>query len=335
MDPIAALFLATVAVFALTLGVLALRERRGVPRDGERRRRADTSELLRKVHRLEIRSRHLVEDLFSGNAQSMFKGRGVEFEEVRPYQPGDEVRDIDWNVTARLGQPYVKRFVEERELTVMLVVDISRSMLFGTRGRDKRELAAELCAVLGFAALRNNDRVGLVLVGGDIELFVPAARGRTHLLRMLRDVLGREPQEQGTRLGDAARFVGRALKRRSLIFWISDFEDRLEERDWRVITRRHQVLALALRDPREESLPRAGWAMLEDLETGERRLVDTSGADAQKGYPARTRERRRAAEQVLAKARCPLLELSTDPLKPYMPVLMRYFDARAKRRGAA
>ncbi|MEO5987277.1 MAG: DUF58 domain-containing protein [Candidatus Eisenbacteria bacterium] len=335
MDPIAGLFAATVVVFALTLGALAFREGRGGPREVGRQRRSDTSDLLRKVNRLEIRSRHLVEDLFSGNAQSMFKGRGVEFEEVRPYQPGDEVRDIDWNVTARLGQPYVKRFVEERELTVMLVVDISRSMLFGTRGKDKRELAAELCAVLGFAALRNNDRVGLVLVGGGIELFVPAARGRTHLLRMLRDVLGRDPEEGGTRLGDAARFVGRTLKRRSLVFWISDFEDRLEERDWRVITRRHELLALALRDPREESLPRVGWAMLEDLESGERHLVDTSGIDGQKHYPARTRERRRAAQQVLAKARCPLLELSTDPQKPYLPVLMRYFDARAKRRGTA
>lgn len=334
MDPIAALFLATVVVFAITLGALALRERQAVPRDGDRRRRTETSDLLRKVSRLEIRSRHLVQDLFSGNAQSMFKGRGVEFEEVRPYQPGDEVRDIDWNVTARLGVPYVKRFVEERELTVMLVVDISRSMLFGTRGKDKRELAAELCAVLGFAALRNNDRVGLVLVSGGIELFVPPSRGRTHLLRMLRDVLGREPQEKGTSLGEAARFVGRALKRRSLVFWISDFEDQLEERDWRVLTRRHDVMALALRDPREESLPRVGWAMLEDLETGERRLVDTRSADAQKGYPARTRERRRAAEAALAKVRCPVIELSTDPTKPYLPVLMRFFDARAKHRGA-
>lgn len=335
MDPIAALFLATVVVFAITLGALALRDRRSSGRESEGRRRSETSDLLRKVHRLEIRSRHLVEDLFSGNAQSMFKGRGVEFEEVRPYLPGDEVRDIDWNVTARLGVPYVKRFVEEHELTVMLVVDISRSMLFGTRGKDKRELAAELCAVLGFAALRNNDRVGLVLVSGGIELFVPPARGRTHLLRMLRDVLSREPESKGTRLGDAARFVGRTLKRRSLVFWISDFEDRLEEKDWRVLARRHEVLALALRDPREESLPRAGWAMLEDLETGERRLVDTSSPDAQKGYPQRTRERRRATEAVLSRIRCPVIELSTDPARPYLPVLMRYFDARAKRRGAA
>src|SRR5215468_1711533 len=156
-----------------------------------------TTDLLRKVRRLEIRSRRLVEDLFSGGSKSVFQGRGIEFEEVRPYTPGDEVRDIDWNVTARLGAPYVKRFVEERELTVMLVVDVSRSMRFGTTGAEKRELAAELCAVLGFAAMQHNDRVGLVLAGERVEHFVPPARGRTHLLRMLRDVLGVEPHARG------------------------------------------------------------------------------------------------------------------------------------------
>src|SRR5215468_7031959 len=156
-----------------------------------------TTDLLRKVRRLEIRSRRLVEDLFSGGTESVFKGRGVEFEEVRPYVPGDEVRDIDWNVTARLGAPFVKRFVEDRELTVLLVADVSRSMRFGTGATEKRELAAELCAVLGFAAMRNNDRVGLVLAGEAVEHYVPPARGRTHLLRMLRDVLGVEPHARG------------------------------------------------------------------------------------------------------------------------------------------
>jgi hypothetical protein len=152
---------------------------------------------------------------------------------------------------------------------------------------------------------------------------------------MLRDVLGREPEAPGTSLGDAARFVGRALKRRSLVFWISDFEDAIEERDWRVLTSRHEVMALALRDPREEALPKVGWALLEDLETGERRLVDTSGAEVQKRLPARSRELRRASEAVLSRARCPLIELSTDPARPYMPVLMRHFEARARRRGVA
>jgi uncharacterized protein (DUF58 family) len=288
-----------------------------------------TAELLRQVRRLEIRSRRLVENLFGGNSESVFKGRGVEFEEVRPYVPGDEVRDIDWNVTARFGEPYVKRFVEERELTVMLVVDVSRSMRFGTAGSEKRELAAELCAVLGFAAMRNNDRVGLMLAAGRTEHFVPAARGRTHLLRMLRDVLDHETESEGTNLGDAARFATRMMRRRGLVFWISDFEDRLDPRDWTVLSRRHEVTALALRDPRDEQLPRAGWVLLEDLESGQRQLVNTSSADVQRRYTAKARERRRQTEQALARAHCPVVELRTD--RPYLPALMRHFNSRHRR----
>jgi len=290
-----------------------------------------TQDLLRKVRRLEIRSRRLVEDLFSGGTESVFKGRGVEFEEVRPYVPGDEVRDIDWNVTARLGQAYVKRFVEERELTVMLVVDVSRSMLFGTRGQEKRELAAELCALLGFAAVRQNDRVGVALVSDQVEHFVPPSRGRVHLLRILRDVLDHE-SARGTRLGTAARFLTRTLHRRSLVFWISDFEDRLDPHDWRVMAARHELTALAVRDPADEHMPRAGWVLLEDLETGKRRLVD-SGSDAlRKLYHQGARERRRAAEAALSAALCPVVEIRTD--KPYVPALVRYFQHR-KRRGVA
>lgn len=292
-----------------------------------------TAELLRKVRRLEIRSRRLVEDLFSGNSESVFKGRGVEFEEVRPYVPGDEVRDIDWNVTARLGAPYVKRFVEERELTVVLVVDISRSMHFGTSAVAKRELAAELCAVLGFAAMRNNDRVGLVLAAGDVEHFVRPARGRTHLLRMLRDLLNTEPESKGTRLGRAAQFLTRSLRRRGLVFWISDFEDALDPRDWRVLAKRHELTALALRDPRDEQLPRAGWVTFEDLESGERRLVDTNSDAVRRAYQQRARERRRAADAALAKAQCPVVEIRTD--RPYFPALMRHFGSRHMRKGVA
>ena len=292
-----------------------------------------TAELLRKVRRLEIRSRRLVEDLFSGNSESVFKGRGVEFEEVRPYVPGDEVRDIDWNVTARLGAPYVKRFVEERELTVVLVVDISRSMHFGTSAVAKRELAAELCAVLGFAAMRNNDRVSLILAAGDVEHVVPPARGRTHLLRMLRDLLDHEPETQGTRLGRAAQFLTRSLRRRGLVFWISDFEDALDPRDWRVLAKRHELTALALRDPRDEQLPRAGWVTFEDLESGERRLVDTNSDAVRRAYQQRARERRRAADAALAKAQCPVVEIRTD--RPYFPALMRHFGSRHMRKGVA
>jgi len=288
-----------------------------------------TAELLRKVRRLEIRSRHLVEDLFAGHAESVFKGRGMEFEEVRPYVPGDEVRDIDWNVTARLGHPYVKRFTEERELTVMLVLDVSRSMRFGTAGQEKRELAAELCAVLGFAALRNDDRVGLVLAGEKVEHFVPPARGRSHLLRLLRDVLDATPRAGGTRLGEAARFVLRTTHRRSVVFWISDFEDTLEPRDWRVLARRHELTAIITRDPRDEVLPSVGWVEVEDLESGERRLVDTSNKRVRERYHAEARERRRLAEQALRGARVSLVDVRTD--RSYLPVLLRYFSARRRR----
>ena len=289
----------------------------------------ETADLLRKVRRLEIRSRHLVEDLFSGQAESVFKGRGVEFEEVRPYVPGDEVRDIDWNVTARLGSPFVKRFVEERELTVMLVVDVSRSMRFGTAGAEKRELAAELCAVLGFAALRNNDRVGLVLAGERVEHFVPPARGRTHLLRLLRDVLGVVPQSGGTRLTEAVRFVLRTTRRRSLLFWISDFEDPPAARDWRVLGRRHDLNVLVLRDPRDEALPDAGWVELESLEGGARVLVNTSSAPVRRAYAREAARRRRTLERSLAGARCSWIEVRTE--RSYLPVLMRYFSARRRR----
>jgi uncharacterized protein (DUF58 family) len=292
-----------------------------------------TAELLRKVRRLEIRSRHLVEDLFAGHAESVFKGRGMEFEEVRPYVPGDEVRDIDWNVTARLGHPYVKRFVEERELTVLLVLDVSRSMRFGTAGQEKRELAAELCAVLGFAALRNDDRVGLVLAGERVEHYVPPSRGRSHVLRLLRDVLDASPRAGGTKLGEAARFVLSTAHRRSVVFWISDLEGTLDPRDWTVLARRHEITTLVTRDPRDEALPSVGWVEVEDLESGARRLVNTSSRRAREAYHARAREQRRLAELALKRARVPVVEVRTD--RSYLPMLLRYFAARRRGRGTA
>lgn len=289
-----------------------------------------TAELLRKVRRLEIRSRHLVEDLFAGHSESVFKGRGMEFDEVRHYVPGDEVRDIDWNVTARMGAPFVKRFVEERELTVMLVVDVSRSMQFGTTGQEKRELAAEISAVIGFAAMRHNDKVGLVLAGPHVEHFVRPARGRTHLLRMVRDVLGAGVRRGPLARSEAARFLLRTTRRRSVMFWISDFEDPIPTRDWRVLARRHDLTAIALRDPRDEVLPSVGWVELEDLETGARATVDSSSRRVREEYQRDAHERRRRLERSLTEARCPLVELRTD--RSYLPVLMRYFSSR--RRGA-
>ncbi len=285
-----------------------------------------TAELLRKVRRLEIRTRHLVEDLLAGQTESVFKGRGIEFEEVRPYVPGDEVRDIDWNVTARLGLPYVKRFVEERELTVVLVVDVSRSMRFGTAGPEKRELAAELCGLLAFAALRNQDRIGLLLVSDQVEHYVPAARGRRHALRVLRDILDHRSPTGGTDLSRMVRHLLQTLKRRSVIFVLSDFEADLDPRPWRVLARRHDVTALMLHDPRDIELPPRGWVELEDLESGRRVLVRTSGRRLRESYRARALSRQRATEKALREAQCGLVSLSTHV--SYLPVLLRYFAGR-------
>jgi uncharacterized protein (DUF58 family) len=194
---------------------------------------------------------------------------------------------------------------------------------------EKRALAAELCAVLGFAALRNDDKVGLVLAGGKVEHFVPAARGRSHLLRLLRDVLDTQPRTPGTNLGEAARFVLSTTHRRSVVFWISDFEDTIDPRDWRVLARRHQLTAMLLRDPRDEALPSVGWVEMEDLETGRRELVNTGSAGVRKAYFEEARTRRREVELALRRGRCDLLEVRTD--RSYLPVLMRFFAA--KRRG--
>ncbi|HVP15475.1 MAG TPA: DUF58 domain-containing protein [Terriglobales bacterium] len=292
----------------------------------------ETAELLRKVRRLEIRSRRLVADVFAGNVESLFKGRGIEFEEVRHYVPGDEVRDIDWNVTARFGAPFVKRFVEERELTVLLVVDVTRSMRFGTTGVEKRELAAELCAVLALAAQRHNDRVGLVLAGRRVEHFVRPARGRSHVLRLLRDVLSAEARAGPGDTREAVRFLLRTARRHSVIFWISDFADPLEARDWRVLGRRHDVTALLLRDPRDEVLPAVGWVELEDLESGTRRLLDTGSRRAREAYRRDALARLSAATRALSRARCPVVVLDTG--RSWLPVLMRYFSERRRGRRA-
>jgi len=290
-----------------------------------------TAELLRKVRRLEIRSRHLVEDIFAGQSESVFKGRGVDFEEVRHYVPGDEVRDIDWNVSARFGAPFVKRFVEEHELSVTLVVDVSRSMRFGTVDQEKREQAAELCAVLGFAAMRNNDRVGLLLVADRVTHFVPPARGRTHLLRMLRDVLDAVAPRGGTKLSEAAHFLMRTAHRRQVVFWISDFEEAPDVKNWRVMSRRHDLTAIEIRDPRDEMLPAVGWVEFEDLETGRRALVNTRDRRVRERYQREAHQRQQAARRALAQARCPLIELRTD--RSYLPLLMQYFKRRRKGRA--
>src|SRR5687768_3538358 len=238
-----------------------------------------TRETLKKIRRIEIRTRTILESGIVGAYHAVFKGRGMEFAEVREYEPGDDLRTIDWNVTARMGTPYVKKFVEERDLTLLLVVDLSGSQRFGSRFLLKRDFAAELSAVLAFSAVANGDRVGAVLFTGAIEAYIPPRRGREHALRIMRDILALEPKGSGTDLAGALRFAQRVMKRRGIVAVLSDFQAEGYDRPLGILRRRHDVVALHLWDPREAEVPDAGLVAVQDPETGQRVIVDTSDAN--------------------------------------------------------
>src|SRR5580704_12259082 len=233
-------------------------------------------EVVNQIRRLQLRARRAVEDMLGGEYHSVFKGVGMAFEEVREYQPGDDIRAIDWNVTARIGHPFIKRFIEERELTVMLLVDCSGSNQFGTRLQQKREVAAELAALLAFCAVSNNDKVGLVAFTDRVERFVPPRKGTRHVLRLIRDVLFYEPVRRGTSLKGGLDFVNRVLRRRTIVFLLSDFQDEGFEPAFKRAGRRHDLIAVRIGDPREEELPAVGLLELQDAETGEHLLLDTA-----------------------------------------------------------
>ncbi|MBN1219819.1 MAG: DUF58 domain-containing protein [Anaerolineae bacterium] len=290
-----------------------------------------TPELIKKIRRIEIHTRRLVNDSFAGEYHAIFKGRGMEFDEVRPYQPGDEVRDIDWNVTARTGDLFVKRFVEERELTVMLLVDASASGQFGTVNRFKREIAAELAAVLAFSAITNNDKVGLLVFTDQVELFISPRKGRRHVLRLIRDLLAFQPQGQGTDVKLALNTINRVLKRRSIVFLISDFLTPPENyrRVLQVSNRRHDVIAVTLSDPRETEWPQVGLLTLEDAETGQMQWVDTSSHQWQEAFAERVEELRLARERVFRKAKVDRINITTDA--EYVTPLTVFFERRARR----
>jgi len=247
-------------------------------------------ELLKKIRRIEIRTSHMVNDVLAGQYHSAFKGRGMEFEEVRQYQIGDDVRMIDWNVTARSGEPFVKVFREERELTVMLLVDMSRSHLFGTAGQFKRELAAEVCATLAFSAIRNNDKVGLICFTDRIERFVPAKKGTRHVLRVIRELLYHEPAGSGTDIAAAVEHLNRVTTRRSVVFLVSDFQTADYEPSLRVARRRHDLIPITIVDPRERSLPNVRFVELYDAESGQTVVVDTSSMVFRARYADRAAE---------------------------------------------
>lgn len=287
-------------------------------------------EVLRQVRRIEIRTRRLVNDVFSGEYHSVFKGRGMEFAEVREYMPGDDVRTIDWNVTARLGHPYVKQFTEERELTVILLVDLSGSGDFGTRGRLKAALAAEVAAVLAFSAVENNDKVGLILFTDRMERYVPPRKGRRHVLRVIREILYYRPEGRGTDLAAGLQHLAHVQKRRAVVFLISDFQARGYDAALKLVARRHDVIALRISDPREAELPAAGLVTVEDPETGRRALVDTGDRRVRRRFEEVAAARESAWRASLKGARVEAIDLRTD--RPYTMPLVEFFARREKRR---
>ena len=286
------------------------------------------SDLIRKIRRIEIVTTRLADEGLAGRYHSAFRGRGMAFEEVRPYQPGDDVRTIDWNVSARMNEPYVKLFAEEREMTVLLLVDMSRSGDLGTRGQAKRDLAAEVAAVLAFSAIRNGDRVGLVAFTDRVERFVPPKKGRKHVLAVLSEILTHRPQGRGTDLGAALDFFGRVSRRRCVAFVVSDFLASGYERALRIVSRKHDVALLVVGDPLEEELPPLGLVAFEDLETGHVRVVDTS-APARSAYAQRVLATRKARESLCKKLEIDSVELSTD--RPYLAPLVQLFRSRERR----
>ncbi len=286
-------------------------------------------EVLKRVRRLEIRTRKVVNESLAGSYHSVFRGRGVEFAEVREYDPGDDVRTIDWNVSARMGHPYVKKFTEERELTVILAVDASGSQRFGTARGTKHEMAAEVSALLAFSAIRNNDRVGLLLFTDRVERFVPPRRGREHALRVLRELLAFEPVGKGTSIRLALDVLRRVVTKRAVVFVVSDFQDSGYERSLRVLGRKHDLVAIKVADPRESVLPDVGIVAAEDPETGARVLLDAGSTAVRRAYAASAASSRQAALDALRRTGVDLLEITTS--EPYDLPLVRFFRERAHR----
>ena len=292
----------------------------------------DTREILRKIRRLELRTRRLVASSFAGQYQSVFKGRGMNFEEVRPYSPGDEIRAIDWNVTARTGEPYIKKFTEEREMTVMIVLDVSASGNFGSVEESKRELAAEVAAILAFSAITNNDKVGLLLFSDRVELFIPPKKGRLHILRLIREMLFFRPKGKGTDLSGALEYLNKVVTRRAVIFLISDFLTGDFSKPLTISAKRHDMVAIPVIDPAEEMLPDVGVILLEDPETGEQIEVDTSRRVLSKGYADMAEKRSKELFSLFGARRIHTLPLRTD--KDYLPLLRSFFDRRGRRIGS-
>jgi uncharacterized protein (DUF58 family) len=288
-----------------------------------------TAEILKKIRTLEIKTRGLVETVFAGNYHSIFKGRGMNFEDVREYQPGDEIRAIDWNVTARLGNAFVKKFTEERELTVMLIVDVSASGNFGSTTQSKRELAAEVACLLAFSAIRNNDKVGLLLFTDRVELFIPPKKGRSHTLRLIREILFFEPAGRGTDPALALNYLNRIVTRRAVVFFVSDFQTPDFSHTLAVSARRHDFVAIRIQDERETVLPNVGIITLEDAETGEQIEINTADRGTRTRFSDLIDEKGRELARTLRRNNIDAITLRTS--EDYLPALRSFFKLRGRR----
>lgn len=287
-------------------------------------------ELAKKIRAIQIYTSKAVNDVLAGEYESVFKGRGMEFDEVREYTPGDDIRSIDWNVTARTGKPFVKRFREERELTVLFVVDLSASGSFGSVRQLKKEVAAEVCALLAFAATKNNDKVGLIVFTDSVEMFIPPKKGTRHVLRVIREILTFQPEQMKTDVAQALDYVGRVQSRRAVVFLISDFQAQGFEKPMRVLGRRHDMIAVTISDPREVGLPDVGLIELEDAETGERVLVDTRLPRVRREYARLAAEGASKLSQLFRSMGIDEIQIRTG--RDYVRDLTAFFKDRERRR---
>ena len=288
-------------------------------------------ELAKKIRYIEIFTRKAVNDVLAGEYHSVFKGRGMEFDEVREYSPGDEIRSIDWNVTARMGHPYVKRYVEERELTIMFLVDLSASGTFGSVEKTKNEVAAELCALLSFSAVKNNDKVGLIVFTATIEMFIPPKKGVTHVLRLIRNLLNFRPREVRTNIAEALDYLGKVIHKRCIVFLISDFQTEGFEKPLRIIGKKHDLIALSITDPREKQFPNLGLLELEDAETGECVVIDTGNLQICREYEEINQERSKRLRTLLRSMNIDHTEVVTG--RNIVKDLMGFFKNRERRQS--
>ncbi len=290
----------------------------------------DTTELIKKVRKIEIKTRGISRQLFSGEYHSTFKGRGMSFSEVREYQPGDDIRSIDWNVTARLNHPYIKVFEEERELTVVLLVDVSASESFGTHSMFKKDMITELCAVIAFSALQNNDKIGLIFFSDKIEKFIPPKKGKSHILRIIRELIEFKPESRGTDLSEALRYMTNVIKKRSIVFLMSDFMADDFEHAMKISGKKHDTIAVQVYDKNEEELPKIGLARMLDAESNDYRWIDTSNNMIRDDFRRWWLDKQDYLKNVFARSNVDVIKIRTD--QSYIAPLKNFFKRRGQRR---